>query len=152
MRKVLIALLALLAMSMSGEEFKYLNFTLSDNTVVSLAANGLEITFADGNLVAVDADGGTTTISLTNLASMEFSNSTSGVADVAGVTECARGLVGDIAVNAHTGATVTVIDVNGVTVAQTVLATSGEQALGLSLSAGVYLVKIDALTIKVLVQ
>lgn len=77
MGKVFItAVMVLIGMSVSAEDYNYLTFETSSGTTTSVALSNLKITFANGKLVAVNS-ATSTTLTLSELSKMYFSNTSS---------------------------------------------------------------------------
>ncbi len=75
MKKIIIlALLAIFTLGTHAADYNYLKFTQSDGSTKSISASDLSITFSDGNMIATSGSS-TVTIALTSLTKMEFSNS-----------------------------------------------------------------------------
>jgi len=84
MKKLLFtALLALIALTVNAETYKYLIFTMTDGTEKSYETSGLKLTYAtvDGTeSILVWIDGATTdTITYADVTNMYFSNETTGI-------------------------------------------------------------------------
>ena len=73
--------LALSATSLSAQNYDFLTFQNTDNTVKSLSIDGLKITFQDGNAVAT-VNGQTETFALDNLQKLYFTEK-----DVTGIEQ-----------------------------------------------------------------
>ena len=77
MGKVFItAVMVLIGMSVSAEDYNYLTFETSSGTTTSVALSNLKITFANGKLVAVNS-ATSTSLTLSELSKMYFSNTSS---------------------------------------------------------------------------
>ena len=149
--KTLILAAVIMAGMAQAQTFTYLNLTKSDNSMVSLAADGLKLTFSDGNIVA--KNGSTTqAVALADVVKMKFSDDTNGVSDLTAAAVKATGCVGDISVNAPAGVRVMVYNLLGSKIYDREKAADGEALLGLTLQQGVYVVRIGTITNKVLVR
>ncbi len=149
--KTLILATVMIAAMAQAQSFTYLNLTKSDNSIVSLVADGLKLTFSDGNIVAKN---GTVTqiVTLADVVKLAFSDDANAVTDVKAADVKATGIVGDIKVAAPAGVRVIVYNLLGSKIYDSPQAADGEVALGLTLTQGVYVVKIGTITNKVLVR
>ena len=153
MKKLIFLVLLVAGWASAGaQSFTYLNLTMTDNSTRSLTADGLKITFADGNLTARNG-AATQTVPLAGIKAFSFSdNASDGIADINSAPVSARGLSGAISVTAPAGASVSVYNLLGSKVYEAVKGGDGEQVLDVTLPQGVYVVRINTISIKVLVR
>lgn len=149
---LIITVLCGFALSASADDYNYLNFRLYDGTEQSLAANGLKITFSDGSLVATN-NGTSTTLDLAQLSAMYFSQND--VSSVDGITIGQRNIRvdnGSVYVAGNQGEEVRIFNISGVLCSRCQLSSDGEELVGESLAAGVYVVKVNNNATKIIVK
>lgn len=128
--------LIMASITMSADSYSYLVFRQTGGSETSLTASKLKITFADGNAVATTADGTVKAFALSDLSAMYFSNTNTGA-------------VTDISATANPLEQVAVFSMMGVQVAT---GTAASVLTGGSLDPGVYVVKSNSTTYKILVR
>lgn len=138
-RITLFLLFALTAvLGTTAQSLDYLTFRTADGTEQSLTAVGLKLTFSDGQLVAT-GNGETTTFSLTDLSSMFFSQTATSIAGITDANATKVDIVnGQLKVTAPAGSRISVHSLDG------------RQANSNNLPKGVYLVRVNNQTLKVL--
>lgn len=129
---LLLALIATFSTNVFADDYQYLTFLKSDGSSLSVTAEGLKITFVDGNLVATQG-GQTTTIALTDLNKMYFTSESTAIneASIAGKQQ-----------------PFTVVSVSGMTVGRF----NSAEEMNQQLPRGIYIVKQDGKSTKVIVQ
>ena len=133
MGKVFItAVMVLIGMSVSAEDYNYLTFETSSGTTTSVALSNLKITFANGKLVAVNS-ATSTTLTLSELSKMYFSNTSS---------------TGIESVGTSTTTSVKVYTVTGMFIGEFASVNEATQ----NLKKDVYVVKADDKTFKIAVK
>lgn len=154
MKKVffLFALAWLTAMTAQAESYGYIVFRQNSGAVQTVDAMGLKITFADGQLTATPKTGGAVRLSLADLAAMCFSTeSTTGIDGTTTETGVSvRG--GSISVTLGANSRASVFTPSGVAVAQFSTAGSGNTFATRTLPGGIYIVKTNSTTTKILVK
>ncbi len=154
MKKVffLFALAWLTATAVQAENYGYIVFRQSSGAVQAVDAMGLKITFADGQLTATPKTGEAIRLSLADLAAMCFS--TESTTDIRGLATETGVSVRDgsitVTLGAHSRASV--FTPSGVTVAQFSTASSGNTFATRILPGGIYIVKTNNTTTKILVK
>lgn len=138
-RITLFLLFALTAvLGTTAQSLDYLTFRTADGTEQSLTAVGLKLTFSDGQLVAT-GNGETTTFSLTDLSSMFFSQTATSIAGITDANATKVDIVnGQLKVTAPAGSRISIHSLDG------------RQANSNNLPKGVYLVRVNNQTFKVL--
>jgi hypothetical protein len=133
MGKVFItAVMVLIGMSVSAEDYNYLTFETSSGTTTSVALSNLKITFANGKLVAVNS-ATSTSLALSELSKMYFSNTSS---------------TGIESVGTSTTTSVKVYTVTGMFIGEFASVNEATQ----NLKKDVYVVKADDKTFKIAVK
>ena len=126
-------LAAILALTTShADDYPYLTFETQDGTTQSVAVSGLTLTSADGNLIATSGTE-TLTLALSDLTKMYFAS------EATSIDELTTKLPADGVAEVYTLA--------GVSLGQRTLNT-----LHSTLDAGVYIIKVNGQTLKVMVK
>ena len=126
-------LAAILALTTShADDYPYLTFETQDGTTQSVAVSGLTLTIADGNLIATSGTE-TLTLALSDLTKMYFAS------EATSIDELTTKLPADGVAEVYTLA--------GVSLGQRTLNT-----LHSTLDAGVYIIKVNGQTLKVMVK
>ena len=135
-----------------AEDYGYVVFEHSGGTVQAVQAMGLKITFADGQLTATPATGEPLTVSLADMAAMRFATEApTGIGSIeAGARVAASGRRITVTLGAHAHATVATP--SGMAVARFCTAAAGAEFTTHALESGVYIVKTDSTTTKILVR
>lgn len=142
MKSLLLTLaLALGATTVSAQNFDSLKLQQKDGTEKTISLEGLKITFNNGNLVAANAKQ-TETVSLDKMAKMYFFDTTTGIDDATvAAGEVSVSIVnGKLNVEAPKGSSVRVYNVEGRQMQQD------------NLQKGVYIVRVNDQTFKVLAR
>ena len=116
-----------------ADDFPYLTFEKQDGTTQSVAVSGLTLTIADGNLVAANGTE-TLTLALSDLTKMFFAS------EATGIDQLTAKLPADSAAEVFTPA--------GVFLGQY----ESLQAVRSALQQGVYIIKVNGQTLKVMVK
>jgi hypothetical protein len=126
-------LAAILALTTAhADDYPYLTFETQDGTTQSVAVSGLTLTIADGNLVAANGTQ-TLTLALSDLTKMYFAS------EATSIDELTSKLPADGVAEVFTLA--------GVSLGHSTLST-----LRSTLNAGVYIIKVNGQTLKVMVK
>lgn len=136
----LLALVAAFAWSASAQSYNYLTFQQTDGAVRSLSLDGLKLTFAEGNLVATN---GTTqtTFPLSALQKMFFSSEAVGIHSASADSPVGVRIEGGtLHVDAPSDSEIAIYGIDGRRVPST------------GLGQGVYVVKVNGKTYKVLAK
>ena len=137
-----------------ADTFPYITLERADGTGVSLTAVGLEFTFSGGKVIATNsATGQSQTLSLADLAKMYFA-----VADIStSVDETPSNvhvslLNRCVFVSGAEGAEVIIANMAGVVVAEAVIDSNATTPVGEPLARGIYIIKVNDKTKKVIVR
>lgn len=149
-------MLALAAIMVAGaiqaSSYDYLALRQTDGTVTTLACEGLCITFADGKLVATQGSQ-TTSLDLSSLNAMYFTSQGVTAIESASTASTAVKVSGrSVLVTANEGAEASLYRLDGVKIGSLVASGSGAETLGSNLQGGVYIVKVDGKTTKIIVK
>ncbi|MCD8203178.1 MAG: T9SS type A sorting domain-containing protein [Prevotella sp.] len=147
---ILLATVLLCNVNLFAEEYDYFTFTRADGSEVTLPAIGLKITFNNGMITAINGQE-TQTVSLANINSMYFSN-VAGIRKILSSDNAINVSNHQLFVTSKKGADITVTNMLGMVVCRCVSTSDNEQAVGGWLPEGVYIVKIDDQTLKVMVK
>ena len=128
---ILVAILALT--TAHADDYPYLTFETQDGTTQSVAVSGLTLTIADGNLVAANGTQ-TLTLALSDLTKMYFAS------EATSIDELTSKLPADGVAEVFTLA--------GVSLGQY----DSLQAVRAALQQGVYIIKVNGQTLKVMVK
>lgn len=152
-RTLLIALAAAMeAGALQAADYGYLALRQADGTLTTLAADGLRITFADGQLLATQGTQ-TATLPLSSLDAMYFTTqATTAIASARSASPSVRVSGSSVVVSAREGAEASLHRLDGVRVARLTASGSGAETLGANLQAGVYIVKVDGQTSKIIIR
>lgn len=149
---ILLALAWTTSTACRAESYDYVVFQQSSGTLQSVDAMGLKIVFRDGQLVATPKTGEPLSISLEDMAAMRFSTeAVTGIGTVeaqAGISVQGRALL--LALPSHSHAVVATP--SGIVVAQHSTADTAETFATQPLASGVYIVKTNNTTTKILVR
>lgn len=149
---IIFALAWLTAATCRADDYGYVVFQQSSGTLQSVDAQGLKITFRDGQLIATPKTGEPLAISLEDMAAMRFSTeAATGISSAtaeSGISMQGRAIV--IALPSRNRATVATP--SGVVVAQYATAESAATFATQPLASGVYIVKTNNTTTKILVR
>jgi maltose-binding protein MalE len=148
----LIITLVILSVGIQAEAYSYLTFRPNTgNSDVSLSVEGLKITFANGKLVATNSST-TQSFTLTEIASMYFSDTSTGAVNEVNIGSSSVSVEGGkIVVTAPQGSVVNIYNIAGASVGNFV-ASGSKDTYDSNLSQGVYLVKVNGKTSKLLVR
>lgn len=116
-----------------ADDYPYLTFEKQDGTTQSVAVSGLTLTIADGNLIAANGTE-TLTLALSDLTKMFFAS------EATGIDELTAKLPSDGAAEVFT--------LTGVSLGQY----DSMQAVRAALQQGVYIIKVNGQTLKVMVK
>ena len=154
MKKVffLFALAWFTATTIKAEDYGYIVFQQSSGTEQSVDAMGLKITFLNGQLIATPKTGDPLSLSLADMAAMRFS--VNGATAIRGISAAAGVSVNDGSIVVSLGANswAKVFTPSGVAVAQFSTADTGRTFATRALQGGVYIVKTNNTTTKILIK
>ncbi len=138
-KSLLLLFLLMPALSMMAQSWDYITFRTADGTERSMTAVGTTITFKDGKIVAAN---GSDTISwnLADLSSMFFSAQATGIKSAQTQPIAVAIVNGQLQVTAPTGSRVSVYTADG------------RLASGNNLTKGLYIVRVNQQTFKVLAK
>lgn len=152
MRLLSFCVALLTATTLSAQRLDYLTFRLLNGSEYSLnIASGATLTFASNNLVA-HANGEERQFALADLSTFFFSASPTGINDVTAAAITAKYHEGALHVAAPAGSSVNVYSLDGRNVATLQKSSHGNERFTLSLNSGVYVVRVNQQTFKILAQ
>ncbi len=149
---VLCAFAWMAAIATQAKSYAYILFQQSSGAMQAVEADGLRITFQDGNLIATPKTGEELSLSLASLSTMRFADEDeAAIGSVA--AETGVGVSGNsIVVSLNANSWVRVFTSAGVTVAQFSTAGKANTFATQALKGGVYIVKTNNTTTKILVK
>lgn len=154
MKKVvfLFALAWLAVIATKAENYGYIVFQQNSGAVQTVDAMGLKITFSDGQLIATPTTGKPVCLSLADMAAMRFATeSVTGISSIG--TEAGVSVRdGSIAVALDANSRASIVTPSGVTVAQFSTAGTVSTFATKTLPGGIYIVKTNKTTTKILVR
>lgn len=156
------AMLLAAAATTYADDYSYMVFVNADGTAVYLPATGTKITFADGQLTAVSGEE-SATLDLSTLSYMAFTDEyiagddsvddeSTAISNVENGNTSVRIANGSIIITAQGGLPVSVTSMSGIVTARGITVDSGTTVLGDNMPAGVYIVRVNGKSTKLVVK
>lgn len=147
----LMAVLSAICIQAGAQNLDYITFRSVDGTERSVGIDGLRITFADGQLSATNNVESFST-PLSALSSMFFAEAPTAIRAVAATDAHLSYSNGLLSVNAPQGEIVSIYGADGRLVSRHVKQADGEERIPLSVLRGVYVIKMNGETTKLMVR
>lgn len=148
---ILMAVLSAVCVQAGAQSLDYITFRSADGTERSVSIDGLRITFADGQLSATNNEESFST-PLSALSTMFFAEAPTAIRAVATADAHLSYSNGQLSVSAPQGEIVSVYGADGRLVLQHVKHADGEERIPLSVLRGVYVIKMNGETTKLMVR
>lgn len=140
-----------MAYAAGAQTYSYLTIRQSDGTEQSLALSGLKLTFSNGSLQATNGTE-SATFAIAGLSSMYFATEATGLQAVLAPDAAATWQGGTLSVDAPAGSHVEVYTLSGQRVATYRKATNGAEKLGSRLPQGIYVVRVNGKSLKLIAR
>lgn len=154
MRTVFLYVALLVATTVSAQRLDYLTFRLLNGNEHSVnIASGATITFTNTSIdITTEASEPSLSFALANLSTLFFAATPTGINDVAKVEVSASFNNGALQVSAPAGSNVGVYSLDGRTIATFKKSTNGNERFSLPLNKGIYVIRVDQESFKILAQ
>lgn len=154
MRTVFLYVALLVATTVSAQRLDYLTFRLLNGSEYSVnIASGATITFTDTSIdITTEASEPSLSFALANLSTLFFSATPTGITNVAKAEVNASFNNGALQVVAPAGSKVGVYSLDGRTIAVLKKSTDGNERFSLPLNKGIYVIRVDQQSFKILAQ